>query len=57
MRYNVKCDAAPFENTSTDDLDRAYDLCLDLSMEYGRTEIIEWVGPHQHVIAEYTYGR
>ena len=57
MRYNVKCDAAPFENTSTDDLNRAYDLCLDLSMEYGRTEIIEWNGPYQQVIAEYTYGK
>ena len=57
MRYNVKCDAAPFENTSTDDLDRAYDLCLELSMEYGRTEIIEWNGPFQHVIAEYSWGK
>ena len=57
MRYYVRCDAAPFENTSTDDLDRAYTLCLDLSYEYGRTEVIEWNGPFQNVIAEYTYGR
>ena len=57
MRYYVKCDSAPYENTSTDDLGQAYDLCLDLSMDHGRTEVIEWIGPHQHVIAEYTYGR
>ena len=57
MRYYVKCDSAPFENTAFNDLGKAYDLCLDLSMEYGRTEIIEWNGPHQQVVAEYTYGR
>ena len=57
MKYMVKCDAAPFENTSTDDLGRAYDLCLDLSLEYGRTEIITYSGPHQQLVAEYTWGR
>ena len=57
MRYYVKCDAAPYENTSTDDLNRAYDLCLNLSYEHGRTEIVEWVGQYQQVVAEYCYGR
>ena len=57
MIYQVKCDAAPFENTSTDDLGRAYDLCLSLSEEYGRTEIITYSGPHQQLVAEYTWGR
>ena len=57
MRYYVKCDAAPFENTSFADLNSAYDLWYNLSQEYGRTEIIEWNGPHQNVIAEYSWGR
>ena len=57
MKYMVKCDAAPFENTSTDDLNRAYDLCLDLSMEYGRTEIVTYNGLYQQLVAEYTWGR
>ena len=57
MRYYVRCDAAPFENTSTDDLSRAYDLCYNLSEEYGLVEVIEWNGPYQQVIAEYCYGR
>ncbi len=56
MMYEVKCYSAPYENTSTSDLDRAYDLCYNLSEEYGLTEVIQWVGPHQHVIASYTYG-
>jgi hypothetical protein len=33
MRIDVKCSAAPWENTTTD-LDRAYDLAYDLSEEY-----------------------
>ena len=57
MRYQVRCYAAPYENTSFDDLDRAYDLCLNLSEEFGHTDVIEYVGPHQQVIASYTYGR
>ena len=57
MRYQVRCDAAPYENTSTDDLDAAYDLCYNLSEEYGRVEVIEFNGPFQHVVAEYTWGK
>ena len=57
MKYMVKCDAAPFENTSTDDLNRAYDLCLSLSEEYGRTEIVTYNGLYQQLVAEYTWGR
>ncbi len=53
MRYNVKCPSDPYENTSTDDLDRAYDLCYNLSEEYGYSEIIEYYGPHQQLIASY----
>ena len=53
MRYYVRCSAAPYENTSTDNLERAYDLCYNLSEDYGHAEVIEWAGPHQHVIAEY----
>ncbi len=57
MRYQVRCDAAPYENTSTDDLDRAYDLCYNLSEEYGRVEVIEYNGPFQQLVAEYTWGK
>ena len=56
MMYEVRCYGAPYENTSMSDLDRAYDLCLSLSEEYGLTEVVEWFGPHQQVIASYTYG-
>jgi len=57
MRYYVRCSSDPYENTSTDDLGRAYDLCLSLSEEYGHAEVIEWNGPYQQVIAEYTNGQ
>lgn len=33
MRIDVKCYAAPWENTTTD-LDKAYDLAYSLSEEY-----------------------
>ena len=33
MRIDVKCSAAPWENTTTD-MDKAYDLAYDLSEEY-----------------------
>ena len=39
MRYRVVCDSAPFENTETDDLDRATDLCYGLYEEYGHAEV------------------
>ena len=42
MRYRVVCDAAPFENTETDDMDRAAILCLDLSEEYGHAEVRQY---------------
>ncbi len=57
MRYQVKCSSAPYENTSTDSLDRAYDLCYNLSEEYGYVEIVEWVGPYQQLVADYTWGK
>ena len=57
MRYQVRCPSAQYENTSFDELDRAYDLCLNLSEEYGYAEITEWVGQFQHLVADYTWGR
>ena len=57
MRYEVRCSSAPYENTATDDLDRAYDLCLNLSEEYGYVEIVEWCGPHRQLVADYTWGK
>ena len=37
-RYDVICPSAPWENTTTD-ADRAWDLCLDLSEEYGYAQV------------------
>ena len=37
-RYDVICPSAPWENTTTDE-DRAWDLCLSLSEEYGYAEV------------------
>lgn len=57
MRYQVKCYSAPFENTSYVCLDDAIDLCYNLSEEYGLTEVIEWNGPYQNVVASYEWGK
>ena len=57
MSYEVRVYAAPYENTTCFDLDRAYDLCYNLSEEYGLVEVIEWVGAFQNVIASYTWGK
>ena len=37
-RYDVICPSAPWENTTTD-ADRAWDLCLSLSEEYGYAQV------------------
>jgi hypothetical protein len=39
-RLDVVCPAAPWEGTTCDE-DRAWDLCLDLSEEYGYAEVRE----------------
>ena len=57
MRYQVHCYSAPYENTSYDDYDRAVLLCYNLSEEYGHTDVIEWVGPYQTVVASYVWGK
>ena len=51
-RYDVICPAAPWENTTTDE-DRAWDLCLDLSEEYGYAQ----VRCNGVIIGDYTDGR
>jgi len=42
MRYRVVVSSAPFENTETDDLDRATDLCYDLAKEHGQAEVRQY---------------
>ena len=42
MRYRVVCPSAPFENTETDDMDRAADLCYGLAEEYGSAEVRQY---------------
>ena len=56
MNYEVKCYSAPFENTAFSSLEKAIDLCYNLSEEYGLVEVIEWVGGFSNVVASYTYG-
>lgn len=53
--YIVKCPSAPFENENCQqDLDRAYDICLSLSEEYGYAEIVYYdIHGHQHHYADY----
>ena len=47
MSYEVRCYSAPVENTTVWDLDKAIDLCYNLSEDYGHTDVIQWVGHHQ----------
>jgi len=51
-RLSVICPAAPWENITTD-ADRAWDLCLDLSEEYGYAQVRQ----NGIVIGEYRDGR
>ena len=54
INYLVKCPSDPYENTSTYDLDRAYDLCYNLSEEYGYAEIGYYnVQGHYQLVASY----
>ena len=39
MRYSVHCPSASFENSSFINLNDCWDLCLDLSEEYGYAEV------------------
>ena len=39
MRYSVHCPSATFENSSFINLNDCWDLCLDLSEEYGYAEV------------------
>ena len=57
MNYQVQCYSAPYENTSFSSLEKAIDLCYNLSEEYGLVEVIEWVGGYRQCIASYNYGR
>jgi len=54
QRVDVRCPAAPWENTTTD-ADRALDLCYDLSVEFGYARIHERV--NGTIIAAYTDGQ
>ena len=57
MNYQVRCYAAPYENTSFDSLDEAIDLCFELSEEFGLVDVVEWVGGFQQCVASYTWGK
>jgi hypothetical protein len=50
-RLDVICPAAPWENDTTD-ADRAWDLCLSLSEEYGYAQVRQ----NGVIIGEYTDG-
>jgi len=51
-RLDVRCPSAPWENTTTD-ADRAWDLCLSLSEDYGYAQVLQ----NGVIIGEYTEGR
>ena len=51
-RLDVICPSAPWENTTTDE-DRAWDLCLSLSEEYGYAQVRQ----NGIIIGDYTDGR
>ena len=57
--YLVKCPSDPYENTNCfGDLDRAWDLCFNLSEEYGYAEVGYYnVLGHYQLLGEYTNGR
>ena len=52
QRLDVICPPAPWENTTTDE-DRAWDLCLSLSEEYGYAQVRQ----NGIIIGDYTNGR
>ncbi len=52
MRYSVHCPSAPYENSSFVNLDDCWDLCLDLSEEYGYAEVRHGIC----VLGSYTNG-
>ena len=51
-RLDVICPAATWENDTTD-ADRAWDLCYNLSVEYGYAQVRQ----NGVIIGEYTNGR
>jgi hypothetical protein len=51
-RYDVICPSAPWENTTTDK-DAAWDLCYDLSVEYGYCQ----VRCNGLIVGDYTNGQ
>ena len=52
-RLNVICPSAPWENTTTD-ADRAWDLCLSLSEDYGYAQVRD--AATGIIIGDYTDG-
>ena len=51
QRFDVICPSAPWENITTDE-DRAWDLCLSLSEDYGYAQVRQ----NGVIIGEYTDG-
>ena len=50
MRFYVRCYAAPYESTATDDLERATRLCAELGEEHGLTEVLDTSGKYNSVV-------
>jgi len=57
MNYRVVVPSDRTEDCVTDDLDRAYLWCLDLSEEFGYAEIRRNLCGPEPIIASYTNGR
>ncbi len=57
FKYEVRCPAAPFENTAFARLDDCWSLCLGLSEEYGYAEVIfRALNGSQTTMGSYTNG-
>jgi len=57
-QYKVNCPSAPFENTMFRTLDECWTLCLELSEEYGYSEVLFMaLNGNQVPMGSYTNGQ
>lgn len=57
MAFRVIVPSARYEDVTTDDLDQAYKICMDLSIEFGYAEIKRNLCGPEPIIGSYTNGK
>jgi hypothetical protein len=57
MAFRVIVPSARYEDVTTDDLDQAYRICMDLSIEFGYAEIKRNLCGPEPIIGSYTNGK